>query len=665
MKKFNFFSLILAVIVISNLLISDLTFSQIDPNATNTYEPALLTPLIPRVFPDAPYGVDAIISVGPFDNYTASTSNGFCETDICVNPANPLNFVCTDNRIITGANFVYCTTNGGISWSQPTVPTNAGDPTFSADSLGNFYLGALNNSVTGFVIYKSVNGGASWSTVGNINVGHSIDKEWIACDQTNGPFKNNVYMAYVDGVGFTCDVQRSTNNGATWTYSGSLGSGTPNPGPDIAVDKNGKVFVAWYGGSGTQMRTSTDGGVTFTAAVVASNHTQPGTVQFGRNCLKNAIRVNGMPHIAIDMSNGPFKNYVYCMYVTNPPGPDNADVFCTRSTDGGVTWNSGSPVRVNNDATFTDQFMADVSVDAQGRVWAMWYDSRNDDPANVLTETYGAYSTDGGLTWNNFKIGNQNFNPNTIRISQGTNQAYYIGDYQNMSGKTFTFPCYSGQNNNYQDYVAYLPDYGMSFPVTADHVPPGGTSVNYVEIPMMGNYSGTVTYSASVSPSPSPGSITLNFLPSNVKTLTGTPDSIGLNAVTTANVPANTYTVTVTGAENGGPRTHTRSYTIQVGSFTGLHNNNGEIPKVYSLYQNYPNPFNPSTQIEYALPKQSLVSIKIFDILGREVSNLVNEVKPAGSYQVTFNASNLPSGIYYYKINAGEFSDVKKMILIK
>ena len=90
-----------------------------------------------------------------------------------------------------------------------------------------------------------------------------------------------------------------------------------------------------------------------------------------------------------------------------------------------------------------------------------------------------------------------------------------------------------------------------------------------------------------------------------------------------------------------------------------------DIPKEYMLYSNYPNPFNPTTNIKFDLPKDVLVSIKIFDILGREVRTLVNDYKTAGSYTISFNGADLSSGIFYYKIKAGDFEQVRKMMLIK
>jgi hypothetical protein len=89
------------------------------------------------------------------------------------------------------------------------------------------------------------------------------------------------------------------------------------------------------------------------------------------------------------------------------------------------------------------------------------------------------------------------------------------------------------------------------------------------------------------------------------------------------------------------------------------------IPKEFSLRQNYPNPFNPSTVIEYQLPAKNMVSLKVFDILGREVITLVDKHQEAGIYQITFNGANLPSGIYLYRLQSGTFTETKKLVLLK
>ncbi len=98
---------------------------------------------------------------------------------------------------------------------------------------------------------------------------------------------------------------------------------------------------------------------------------------------------------------------------------------------------------------------------------------------------------------------------------------------------------------------------------------------------------------------------------------------------------------------------------------TAIEKEEDNFPNEFSLNQNYPNPFNPATTISFSIPNEQLVSLKVFNSLGEEVANLVNENKPMGNYSVTFDASRLTSGVYLYKISAGNFVESKKMILLK
>ena len=126
------------------------------------------------------------------------------------------------------------------------------------------------------------------------------------------------------------------------------------------------------------------------------------------------------------------------------------------------------------------------------------------------------------------------------------------------------------------------------------------------------------------------------------------------------------------------PRAHAGTeYYIDDLSFTNnttdVKNNQTKIPKIFSLYQNYPNPFNPATTIKYSVPpvedanfaSSTTVQLKVFDILGNEIATLVNEEKPAGTYSIRWNAENQPSGVYFYRLQAGSYTAVKKMMLLK
>jgi len=90
-----------------------------------------------------------------------------------------------------------------------------------------------------------------------------------------------------------------------------------------------------------------------------------------------------------------------------------------------------------------------------------------------------------------------------------------------------------------------------------------------------------------------------------------------------------------------------------------------QVPTEFSLSQNFPNPFNPSTKIKYSVPQSSNVVIKVFDVLGNEIETLVNEEKTSGTYEVTWYAEQLPSGVYFYQLQAGEYIKTKKMLLLK
>jgi hypothetical protein len=89
------------------------------------------------------------------------------------------------------------------------------------------------------------------------------------------------------------------------------------------------------------------------------------------------------------------------------------------------------------------------------------------------------------------------------------------------------------------------------------------------------------------------------------------------------------------------------------------------VPKEFVLGQNYPNPFNPMTTIDYSLPKDGYVSLKVYNLLGQEVATLVHKEMPAGSHRINWKAQDLPSGVYFYKITVGSYSKTNKMVLLK
>lgn len=100
-------------------------------------------------------------------------------------------------------------------------------------------------------------------------------------------------------------------------------------------------------------------------------------------------------------------------------------------------------------------------------------------------------------------------------------------------------------------------------------------------------------------------------------------------------------------------------------TLVGINQISSEIPNNFSLSQNYPNPFNPATNIKFQIPKTRLVKLVVYDALGKEVQTLVNQQLGAGTYSVDFDGSNLSSGVYYYRIETGSFTETKKMLIVK
>jgi hypothetical protein len=111
--------------------------------------------------------------------------------------------------------------------------------------------------------------------------------------------------------------------------------------------------------------------------------------------------------------------------------------------------------------------------------------------------------------------------------------------------------------------------------------------------------------------------------------------------------------------------TSKRVYFDRLGNTTRVHNKNNIVPEKFILGQNYPNPFNPETKFDFAIPKNAFVTIKVFDLTGREVATILNKEMTAGSYTVTYNASMLATGVYFYKLTTSEFTDTKRMTVLK
>jgi hypothetical protein len=134
----------------------------------------------------------------------------------------------------------------------------------------------------------------------------------------------------------------------------------------------------------------------------------------------------------------------------------------------------------------------------------------------------------------------------------------------------------------------------------------------------------------------------------------------------TNDVPDSAYIYVAVGDSSSGPTIGSVAYLddLSFGNATGVQDETSK-PLTFKMEQNYPNPFNPSTKIQYTIPEASVVNLKIYNILGSQVKELLNERQSAGTHLATFNATDLPSGIYIAKLTAGTYTKTIKMTLLK
>ena len=637
---------------------------------------ALQPPVIPQPF-------TVITTADGYDNFNMGVDNA--ETSMACNPQNPLWFANGWNGNPLGVAGTHHTENGCDPWAvnNPSLPNTAGDPWMTYDSLGNLFYINLNGSVNGTWVVRSTNNGLTWGTAVTGCTGN--DREDICADQTGGPYANYVYCGETTGGG--ASVFRSTDHGATFQSMTTL---TPHtlPGFMLTVGPNGgiqggNVYAVTYTYTGSffpqtyNFHRSTNGGATWLTSIstitgIGFSGIDGGS---GRGSI-NGMRCRAYPFIAADNSYGPYRGRLYCVYGNNPGGTSglHSDIWLRYSTDFGTTWNTSGAIQVNDDpnTTTSDQWFPAVWCDKNdnGKLYIKWYGTQ-ENPSTFTVNVYATYSTNGGVSFvQSQKITNQSWPYPNVGPCGGcvTN---YRGDYDAISGngKTSMLAWFDGRNATWGSYSGYFPDYALLVRPTPLSVTNQNDSVfTRVVVPGVKLYTDKVKFTVAVTPTPANGTLTLTYLnkTSNVTqdSLTSYPDSLRLRIRATGGVTSGVYTVTVTGKGSNGTPIHFRPITLNV-TPVGLVKNNESIPKDFVLYQNYPNPFNPTTSIRFDIPKSGMVKLSVYDVSGKLITNLINSNYEAGKYSATFNAENVSSGIYFYKIEAAGFTDVKRMILIK
>ena len=600
-----------------------------------------------------------------YQNFLVDGTGSPEEVTISINPMNP-------DVLAAGANIdnFYRSTNGGQTWIETHLVSNLlgvwGDPVVLFDSVGNLYYAHLSNPIPpGYwidriVVQKSTNNGVSWND--GVGVGFvapkNQDKEWLAVDHSQSSYRGNIYMTWTEfdsyGSSNPNDSSRirfskSTDQGNTWStaitisdVSGNcIDSDNTTEGAVPCVGPNGEIYVSWAGPVGLVFDKSIDGGQTWGADIFISNI--PGGWDYD---VPGISRCNGLPVTMCDISNSLYRGHIYSCWTDQRNGTSDTDVFLSKSTDGGNSWSS--PLRVNDDISARHQFFVWSNIDPfTGHLWFVFYDRRN--TTGSATDVYVAKSFDGGQTFENFKVSESSFTPNS---------GIFFGDYTNIAawnGKVY--PIWMRlQSNQLSVWNTIIID------------------STFIPVELM-NFSAVVENSAVVlkwETSTETNNLGFEILRKVSSEVNGTSNdisewqTIGFVEGSGTSTEKHIYSFKDNSKLKG-----TYSYRLKQVDYDGSfeYSNTIEVSVIsvndYALFQNYPNPFNPATTISYQLPRSGLVNIKVFDVLGTEILQLVNEIKPAGVHEVNFDSGDLTSGIYLYRINVDGYEQTKKMIVLK
>ncbi len=428
----------------------------------------------------------------------------------------------------------------------------------------------------------------------------------------------NIYVTWEDARDGNVDIyfKSSTDNGLSWGADYKISNTSYLSYDPVIVSSGSVVHLIWR--ENTQYSTqvqyirSTDNGLSWGNMIVFSEGGQP------------TISVNGSLVIA---AWGKSQN-------------NNTNIFYNRSTNNGFSWEQN--IRLTVDTSRAGNPCSFISGDTVHIVWSDYRSSNS--------EIYYIQSTNSGVSWRN-----------EIRLTNNLSESTRP-DLEVLNGRVHVF-WRDSPTPTAMEQVFYKQstdggnNWGSNSQLTTGFV---GT-----EIDAASRFSNLhIIWTDSRNPP--------NY---EIFYKHSTDNGITWGADTRlTNDPANSWAGSVGVSDSivhviwGDMRNGTGEIYHKMnltGNPNGIIQINPEIPKIYNLTQNYPNPFNPVTKIRFQLPKNGFVSMEIYDALGRNLTTLVNEDLNPGVYEVEWNAASQPSGIYFYRITASEFSEVKKMVLVK
>jgi len=464
-------------------------------------------------------------------------------------------------------------------------------------------LGTLLEGTMGW--YCSTNGGMTWIGQDTMPT-HTNLNQWMADPTVAIDALGNFFVGGIYNDQFVF-IDRSTDGGVTWSQTTAYSISSGNHTPYLVIDTD--PTSSFFGqlnlvSAGVRFSKSTDAGQNWSTPVVIGGS------------IGSWFKTS--PSIAIS----PDSN----LYVTwagyNSPSPSPVHLGFNCSTDGGSSWGTATSIKDYNGfygfnvlkgflSLFSGPSIAvDNSNGAQrGFIYIVYVEKNPTTPDIFLIR-----STDKGISWSE-----------PIKVNQD-----------------------NSNKDQWMPSIAVDPTSGNLFIVYYD-------SRNFVA-----NDSAQVYISASYNGGESFQDILVSdvpFLPSSIQAFWANDymgSYIGITALQNIVWPC----------WNDNRTGFYQLYTERL-IVTDVREIYIDLPESFILEQNYPNPFNPSTTIGFQLPEKSYVEITVYDVLGNEVATLVDEYKPAGRYEIEFNASGLSTGVYFYRLQAGGFIQTKKMVLMK
>jgi Secretion system C-terminal sorting domain len=690
--------------------------TQIDPRIWSiSYWQQLAAQGLVEVAPDVPFAPGTFLLPDELDEFvdgpdvctTGELPSHQSENSIFVDPNDPDIVLNSNNSSdwplgnFYGVSSLY-SMDAGATYGGLIDGWGGGDPAVVIDHDGYWYHGHIGSNQNGSAngVTVSLDQGGSYTTYeAGASGGAFLDKNHLWIDNTGGQYDGRLYASWTSFGGAADDeieVVWSGDNGQTWNnrqaVSTAVNAGYLNQGVNLDVGPNGEVYANWtiYDDGLVEesmgFAKSLDGGVTWAPATRIIDNIY-GIRSY--NGMDQNHRKNSFPVMTVDVSDGPNNGTIYVAW-TNVgvpginSGPDVAS-WMIKSTDQGSTWSDPTRIQTDDPNAGNQHYFIWIHCDPiTGTLNAIWYDNR--DTAGGAVETWIGYSYDGGAIWEDYRTSDVSFTPAPIPgFATG-----YFGDYLGIYGYAgIVYPCWTDNRDGVartyvSPYVTEQPP--VSIRVTPFYTPP-------VIVP---NGGGTIVYDASVSYNlevPNAGQVWTEALLPNGSTyaldiynINFTPDwsfsAENLELVVPGGAPNGIYQFiakigvypNVVGASDqfefrkimfdadGGTDWSSSDWFELAGS--------GEqvdviLPSEFGINSVTPNPFNPEALVAINLPETNLLTVRVFNTLGREVAVLNNSTVQAGTHNFTVDGTSLASGIYFVQAEAMGMSAMRKVTLLK